>query len=157
MFEVGKKVICIKSHSAGLIKKGQIFLLHSIRLAPCRCGITEINIGITTKHPTSKCGHCYNTYIISDGTYWLSATLFAPYDDSLSSITVEQLIEELSVQECDATTAALSSIVLEPKSFSKTLYDHYTERMTQVEYTSSLWFALRNHRDKLYGPGCQLR
>jgi len=99
MFEVGKKVICIKNHSQGIVKKGEVYELISIRKSKCKCKYIDLDIGFAIpehKNNTIQgCRTCGEMYIKTDGTHWFCSSLFAPYDDSLSETTVEELLNEL--------------------------------------------------------------
>lgn len=96
MFEVGKKVIAIKDSLCGRIKKWHTYPLHGIRQCGCKCGGMQLNVGLIGC-PSGAAAYCIdcNTAYISDGIHWKDSELFAPYDDSLSSITVEELLEEV--------------------------------------------------------------
>lgn len=70
---------------------------------PCKCRFTAIDIGL--KAESCQAGyqfHCRscNTYseVNNDSTLLFSVSLFAPYDDSLSEISVEELIYTLEEQ-----------------------------------------------------------
>jgi len=100
MFEVGKKVICIKDHSQGVVKKGQIFELHAIKKGVCGCGLIVFDIGKQNYCDHYVCGSCNKDQLPNkDGIYWLGSILFAPYDDSLSTLTDHDIIhsEEVTV------------------------------------------------------------
>ena len=101
-FEVGKKVICIQNHITGIIKKGETFTLQGIKAKKCGCKGTLLDIGLF--HPKwaeicdSICSNCWKVCNSStDRNMWLSSVLFAPYDDSLSSLTVEMILDEETI------------------------------------------------------------
>ncbi len=97
MFEVGKKVICVKSHSNGKVKKGQVFELHGIRKSVCNCkGECMLDIGMRGDYGTISCNACGVRVYERHSIFWFSSTLFAPYDDSLSETTVEELLYQLT-------------------------------------------------------------
>ena len=102
MFEVGKKVICIKIHKEGFVKQGRIYVIRWTKYGECSCHNLRLDVGkkIPNKSGSGKfgikCLTCSAPCVATiDNTLWLSASRFAPYDDSLSSITAEELIEEL--------------------------------------------------------------
>lgn len=98
MFEVGKKVICIKEHSSGVIKKGDLFELLGMKKHKCKCGVLVLDVGIETTSPFERCSDCGDIRLaLNENEHWFRAKLFAPYDDSLSEITVEELIGELGI------------------------------------------------------------
>lgn len=95
MFEVGKKIICVKTHSQGVVKRGQVFELLAIKKNKC-CGNVSFDIGIPSATVNSMCRMCYTTYV-NNGTMWVCHTLFAPYDDSLSELTTSDILEEILI------------------------------------------------------------
>lgn len=96
-FEVGKKVIAIKSHSQGRYKRGQVFALNGIRKAHCNCKPLLLDIGITAFATLSCCTTCGSSFPIRDGINWYNSNHFAPYDDSLSELTAEDILNEQTV------------------------------------------------------------
>lgn len=99
MFEVGKKVICIKTHTQGVVKAGQVFDLMGIRKSDCKCSSIQLDIGLKNPYQVGQRVLCQCGIVcIETRIYWLGSTLFAPYDDSLSSITADELIESLEYQ-----------------------------------------------------------
>jgi hypothetical protein len=99
MFEVGKKVICIKNHSQGVVKKGDVRELLGIRKALCKCGGLDLDIGIATHNvANNNCIVCNMQSLDIGGIYWFDSRIFAPYDDTLSTLTADELIESLSLQ-----------------------------------------------------------
>lgn len=99
-FEVGKKVICIKDHSMGVVKRGDIFELHSIRKSPCGCGAIELDVNIPTPSYAKSviCTRCSTKTLGTPTTWWVRSDRFAPYDDSLSELTSDKLIEQLETE-----------------------------------------------------------
>ena len=101
MFEVGKKVICIKDHKKANVKRGQVFELQQIRLAKCKCKDMLFDIGLSIPNGYNKdaqdCYACGATGLPTNGTLWLKSTRFAPYDDSLSELTAEEILNEVEV------------------------------------------------------------
>ncbi|MES2212602.1 MAG: hypothetical protein V4490_05635 [Pseudomonadota bacterium] len=71
--------------------------LLGIRKGCCKSNKLDLDIGITVSEINGRCGFCRD---VSDnnGKHWLSSTLFAPYDQTLSDITAEELIESLELQ-----------------------------------------------------------
>lgn len=94
MFEVGKKVIAILNSRCGRIKKGDIFELQGIKKSHCSCPGIMLDIGFKSSPGNWICRDCREP-VPNDGIWWKYSFLFAPYDGSLSSITVEELLEEV--------------------------------------------------------------
>ena len=97
MFEVGKKVIALDNHSQGIYRKGEVFTLNAIKKARCNCKRFLLDIGVKSRYGHSTCPTCGST-CIADDIWWFGSNHFAPYDDSLSDITAEELIERLELQ-----------------------------------------------------------
>ena len=95
-FEVGKKVICVKSAKNNLgmgVEKGKVYPLNAIRKDCCSNNLM-FDVGITYSEKNAICANCKKLFY--DGILWAEASLFAPYDDSLSETTVEELLYQLT-------------------------------------------------------------
>lgn len=86
-FRVGQRVICIKSHSMGIFKKGQIFVVASINNTPC-CNALGLDVSIHTNHENIICT-CGAEY--KNDNHW-GAELFRPIDE-LSNITYDEVMQ----------------------------------------------------------------
>jgi hypothetical protein len=96
MFEVGKKVIAIHTalHPSGKgIKRGEVYPLNAIIKACCGESLA-FDVGIALEHSSGGCSMCGKRY--PTGILWISSQYFAPYDDSLSETTVEELLYQLT-------------------------------------------------------------
>lgn len=93
-FEVGGKVICVKSHNQGIIKNGDVFELLGIR--KCKCGCIQLNIGIYGLECT-KCLEHGEIEEDKQNIWWFSSSRFLPYDDGLSELTAEDILNEETV------------------------------------------------------------
>lgn len=101
MFEVGKKVIALVNYPDGSVKKGKIYPVEGIRKAFCKCSFIMLDIGLSSPNRKTRCDECGTHGIDDHGIAWKCSDFFAPYDDSLSSITVEELLEEVEgTAEC---------------------------------------------------------
>lgn len=99
MFEVGKKVICIKTHCDGDYKRGQVFNLICITTG-CKHYPVLLDIGLKLKMgQVSTCNVC--DHEASREIQWCSAKCFAPYDDSLSELTAEDILEETNLHTAE--------------------------------------------------------
>lgn len=95
-FEVGKKVICIKDHSTGAVNRGEVYELLGIKKGCCSGSSINLNIGKVNDGIFIRCPRCSHRYM-SD-VIWFNSILFAPYDDSLSETSIEDLIYNLEEQ-----------------------------------------------------------
>lgn len=94
MFEVGKKVIAIRSQSGGAFKEGDVFECLALKKICCGNGVAML-IDLYFKGCASQCGDCGMLYPV--GEAWFDAGNFAPIDDTLSDITADELIEQLEI------------------------------------------------------------
>lgn len=96
MFEVGKEVICIKTHDEGVFKKGDEFLLLGIRKS-C-CGI-ELDVGKEKYSHTDfiHCIECDSIRSLNGSVWWFSSSRFAPKSEitEIEALYIENEIAEL--------------------------------------------------------------
>lgn len=71
----GDEIICVKSHSQGVVKAGQIFTALAIKKNGCGC-ILYVDIGIQTDRPLSTCPVCRKSQWKDDSIWWIDARLF---------------------------------------------------------------------------------
>ena len=88
MLMVNQEVVVIKSHSQGLFRKGQHFVVESI--TTCGCGIEIVKLfRLAAPSGSTKCNHCLE--VINDSYFY--AKMFAP----MESITfAKELLEEMT-------------------------------------------------------------
>ena len=106
MFEIGKRVICIKGFldpfSGNRVKLGQEFLLLGIKKASCGCHDIDLDVGLKAqKNWDMFCEFCGCGYPHPlDEIQWVSSIYFAPINDlELSDISLEDLLEEIGITE----------------------------------------------------------
>ena len=108
--EVGKLAVCVKSHSQGVVKKGEVNEILGIK--KIRCGCIHINIGIKCVHKSGIESHpvcaihgdklndnALPYTEITDGNWWLSSILFAPID-SLTHEEVDAILDKILQEDC---------------------------------------------------------
>lgn len=94
-FEVGKKVIAIRTHSKKAFVRGQVFELNGIRKPKCMCKSLDLDIGmVNSEAKILSCTLCGNQENRNSDIWWFNSAAFAPYDDSLSELTAEHILEE---------------------------------------------------------------
>jgi hypothetical protein len=103
MYEIGQKVVCVKAHSRGIVKEGEV---HTVKGIKVLCGNRlAIDVGImdngsramTNRTPIGKmyvCSRCGKLHKFK-GIAWLGARLFRPLDDMYNT-EIEELTELLS-------------------------------------------------------------
>jgi hypothetical protein len=90
MFELGQKIVCVKNHSQGAVKEGEIYTVKDLMLC-AKCKSLAIDVGIKAAYGKSICGSC-NVVVKIDRIHWINHILFRPLDDLYN----EELNEELS-------------------------------------------------------------
>ncbi len=80
---VGQPIVCIQTHSQGVVKKGEEYTIQGVRQQEC-CGVIVLNVGMYNTNPDLRCT-CKNISI--DGIHWLGDKLFAPLDVDISELT----------------------------------------------------------------------
>lgn len=95
-----KEVICIKTHSQGLVKNGNIYPLLETKDVKCHCGPkTLYNVGILSSNNTnnkhSTCPNCKYRIPNHTGYRWFDSSLFADLADITELLRV--LDEEVKI------------------------------------------------------------
>ena len=86
---IGQDVVCIKSHSMGLVKEGEIFTIQSLR----KCCRVSMQVGVRCPNESSHCGKCYEVFCPSS-MQWFSETLFAPLDTLTDISEIEEILKQ---------------------------------------------------------------
>jgi hypothetical protein len=99
-FKVGGKVICVKDHSQGWVKKGQVYECKDMRPSQCECNDLELDVGLTKPGGYLKgyaqCIDCHTVFIDQTKAGWFSSSLFLPLDD-FKEVTFEKIKEHVPV------------------------------------------------------------
>ena len=92
---IGQEIVCIKTHSQGVVVKGKVYTIQGLKQGCCE---VDIHVGIFTKledwqiwflSSCDRCGHCEDSGL--DSTHWLSETIFAPLE--YDSQAIEELLQ----------------------------------------------------------------
>lgn len=106
-WHVNQKVVCVRSHSLGLVISGSTYTVSGVRT--CTCGRINLNVGIETWAMWSQCtpgpdGYGCNNLRDTEGFSWFSCSLFRPLDTL--SADIERIeregsegVHELELQE----------------------------------------------------------
>lgn len=88
--KINSEALCIRSHSWGIVTKGNVYPVIGLRAAPCACTHLLVDVGIPALMPNGrcKCGHLYP----NNGIAWLSEALFEPMGD------ISELMEIVNVE-----------------------------------------------------------
>lgn len=90
-WHIGQEIVCIKSHSQGKVKKGNIYTVKGIT-RPC-CSIL-LDVGVRSRSNTTFC--TCDTPLHNNGIWWISESLFAPLEYDKQAI--EELLENTLVK-----------------------------------------------------------
>jgi hypothetical protein len=104
MWKVGKKIICIKSHSQGIIKEGNTFILRGIYENICKCKILKFDIGLKTDKFISFCPICQNKCMNEEHfrNIWLfNENLFKPLDEDYAEEICENFEKEFNKKKLE--------------------------------------------------------
>ena len=94
---IGQEIVCVKTHSRGIVKSGEIYKIVGLTISKCKCNnLTLINVGINATSNFGSCGFCNTRYVKESDAWWLNEILFAPleYDQNEIEKLLEIKIEE---------------------------------------------------------------
>lgn len=98
-YRAGDDIVCIRDHSQGIIKKGDVFT--AVQLARVGCGcLLYVDVGIKSDRQFTRCAACGMTDEKTDDTWWFDARLFRRLltrseEEDLANVLAEVLSEEL--------------------------------------------------------------
>jgi hypothetical protein len=92
---IGQEIVCIKTHSQGAVKSGEIYTIKA--LSSCKCNLIMIDVGIKSiDGKYGRCALCGIIYPLFDA--WLiSERLFAPLEYNQEEI--EKLLENTLLEK----------------------------------------------------------
>jgi hypothetical protein len=95
MFEIGQKVVCVKTHSKGAVKEGEIYTVLDLKVDCCKNFVLDVGIR-QREYPPDQLFYCVNnTHLMyDDGIWWIGYRLFKPIDD-LYNEEIEELMQEV--------------------------------------------------------------
>lgn len=92
---IGQEIVCIQTHSQGVVKRGQTFVIRGLRPSTCKCKEVEIDVGVISPNGYRAC-RCYVCNNVFDeppySTWWFSETRFAPLEYNQEAI--DELVKE---------------------------------------------------------------
>ena len=92
-WHIGQEIVCIKTHSQGVVKRGKIYTIQGLQQSSCECHYIDIDVGIKGNGSnTVRCGDCKGITRVVGNIHWLHEELFAPleYDEQ----AIEELLEQ---------------------------------------------------------------
>lgn len=99
-WHIGQEIVCVKSHSQGVVKKDRIYTIKGIMQSCCHI---SLDVGMKQTDRTGsglfqlQCNLCNKSEpITTDNTWWFGESLFAPLMDisELESILNKEQIKE---------------------------------------------------------------
>lgn len=98
MFEVGKKVICVKTTRERSVVKGIVYEVIGIKKGCCPSHVLSLDVGVVRKDLAGvRCAFCGHQ---ESDTLWFNALRFIPYDDTLSELTDHDIIHSETEVTC---------------------------------------------------------
>ena len=97
-YRAGDDIICIRDHSQGVVKKGQVYTAQSITRMGCGC-ILLVDIGLKSDRPFTKCSACGMNDEKTDDIWWMDARLFRRLMDKDTEAEFESALSELLEEE----------------------------------------------------------
>lgn len=95
-YTIGDDIVCVKSHSQGTTKEGQVFVAKALSM--CSCGAAIVDVGKKFQIPNaihfSKCTYC-GTRIRTE-ILWLDANLFRKLDTLIDISELTEILKEPS-------------------------------------------------------------
>ena len=76
-FKIGQEVVCVKSHSQGIVKAGELYIIKDLKLC-ASCKTLDIDVGII--NPTTHTG-CFCGKTFKSKASWFNYSLFKPLDE----------------------------------------------------------------------------
>ena len=89
---IGQEIVCIKTHSQGVVKRGQIYTIKGLRNGICECSPVQIDVGIKAKAAFDTCNDCGVEVLTTSEIWWFHESLFAPLEYNQEAI--DELLKE---------------------------------------------------------------
>jgi len=98
-YRAGDDIVCIRDHSQGIVKKGDVFTAVQLERNGCGCTIL-VDVGIKSDRPFTRCPACGMNDEKTDDVWWFDARLFRrlltrSQEEDLANVLAEVLNEEL--------------------------------------------------------------
>lgn len=93
-YTIGDEIVCIKNHSDGIVKEGEIYICKALLHEKCKCGGYIVDVGIReSPNETGKvwCIDCNSSYD-DDSIWYIDASLFKKLD---TLVNINELLEVL--------------------------------------------------------------
>ena len=97
-YRPGDDIICIRDHSQGAVKKGQVFTAIDLTRIGCGC-VLLVDVGLKSDRPFTKCAACGMNDEKTDNIWWLDARSFRRLMDKDTEAEFESAMNELFEEE----------------------------------------------------------
>jgi hypothetical protein len=95
MFKIGQKVVCVKTHSQGIVKKGNFYTIYNINNPGC-CGKIFVDVGIKMdEDKTLMCSTC-RSEIHTKEIHWISSALFSPLEHDFTEEVLKKALQQIN-------------------------------------------------------------
>jgi hypothetical protein len=94
MFKPGDEVICIQTHSQGVVIKGKIYTVRDVVSSPCGC-MSLLDVGLKTNRPLRECNVCGNVWNADNRAWLVGSWLFKKLLTDNEEKDLEEAISEL--------------------------------------------------------------
>lgn len=94
-FYIGQDVVCIRSHSEGRVKEGEVFVIRGLMASPCKCGVLVLDVGINSNgNERYKCVYCGDIVKKHPNVFWFGNALFKPLDELADISELTEVLEK---------------------------------------------------------------
>jgi hypothetical protein len=98
-YRAGDEVVCIRDHSQGIVKKGQVYTANQITRMGCGC-VLLVDVGLKSDRQFTQCAACGMNDEKTDNIWWIDARLFRRLltrseEEDLADVLAEVFSEEL--------------------------------------------------------------
>lgn len=73
--KAGDDVVCVKTHSQGVVIKGRVYTVRDVLPSPCGC-MTLVDVGLKTNRPMFYCNNCGMHLEKTDKAWHIGIDLF---------------------------------------------------------------------------------
>lgn len=89
---IGQDIVCVKTHSRGVVKEGNVYTIKSLKDSECKCGGVLIHVGVSATTKNSECIKCGH-FSPNNGQWWLKEFLFSPLDELANIDELNEVLE----------------------------------------------------------------
>lgn len=92
-YTIGDDIVCVKTHSQGIVKEGEVYKCLGLTIASCSCKKYLVDIGETSTNGCTLYRPC-KEISTTDGIIWINATMFRKLDTLINIDEITELLEE---------------------------------------------------------------